>query len=115
MVLHSYKILKDIGRVKKYFTKAHLEILVYAVISSRLDYCNSLYNNGRGNLNKLQKLQNSAAKLILLRCCKDSAAEALSELHWLNVETRITFKILLIVHKIIIRHCLESLSLTSRR
>ena len=95
VVSHSYKILKDIGRVKKYFTKAHLEKLVYAVISSRLDYCNSLYvNNGKGNLNKLQKLQNSAAKLILSRRRRDSAAEALRELHWLNVETRITFKIL---------------------
>ena len=55
MATNSYKILKDIGRVKKYFTKVHLEKLVYAVISSRLDYCNSLYvNNGKGNLNKNQ-------------------------------------------------------------
>ena len=51
VVLDSYKILKDIGLVKKSFTKAHLEKLVYAVISSRLDYFNSLYlNNGRSNL-----------------------------------------------------------------
>ena len=66
---------------------------------------------GRSYLNKPQKLQNLAAKLILSRRRKDSAAEALRELHWLNVETRMTFKILLIVHKIVIGHCPESLSL----
>ena len=50
-----------------------------------------------------QKLQNSVAKLIPSRQHK-------GELHWLNVETRITFKVLLIVHKIVIGHCPESLS-----
>lgn len=96
---HCYKLLKDIGRVKKCLHQSHLERLVHAVISSRLDYCNSLFVNlSRENIFKLQKVQNAAARLILGRRKRDSATEALKKLHWLNVESRITFKILLLVY-----------------
>ena len=42
IVSHCYKILKDIGKIKKYLERSRLERLVHAVISSRLDQCNSL-------------------------------------------------------------------------
>ena len=50
---------------------------------------------------KLQKMQNAAAKLVLGKRKRDSASEALKALHWLNVEARITFKILLLVYKML--------------
>ena len=63
---HCFKILKDIGSVKKNLEKDDVECLVHSVITSRLDYCNSLFMNlCKKNLFKLQKLQNAAAKLIL--------------------------------------------------
>ena len=66
VVSHSYKILKDIGRIKKCLRRNDLENLVHAVISSRLDNYNSLFMNiSKCNLQKLQILQNSAAKHIL--------------------------------------------------
>ena len=69
-------------------------------MASRLDYRNSiLYRTSRENIYKLQKLQNSAAKLILEKRKRDSASEALRELHWLNIDSRITFKVLLTVYK----------------
>ena len=102
IVSHCYKILKDIGRIKSFLQKSDLEKLVHSVITSRLDYCNSLYSNlNKENLFKLQKLQNSAAKLILRRGYRASAKMCLNELHWLNIESRITFKILLIIFKLI--------------
>ena len=101
-LVHCYKILRDISRIKKYLQKSHLEQLVHAMISSRLDYCNSLFVNiGRDNLYKLQKLQNAAARLVLGKRRRESASSALKELHWLNVEARITFKILLLVFKVV--------------
>ena len=90
-----------------------LEKLVHAVISNRLDYCNCLFvNMCKDDLYKLQKVQNSAARLILMRRRRDSATQALRQLHWLNIETRITFKILLLVHKVIREKCSKNLTVT---
>ena len=80
--------------------KSHLKNLVHAVISSRLDYCNGiLINIEKQVLYKLQKVQNAAARLILGRRRRESAKMALHELHWLNVEARIVYKVLLLVFK----------------
>ena len=110
---HGYKILKDIAKVKKNFSKDHLERLVHAVIASRLDYCNSLIINiNKDILFKFQKLQNSAARLILGKGRRESARCALRELHWLNVESRIIFKIILLVFKVIHGLCSDNIKLT---
>ena len=99
---HCYKILKDIGRIRKYLQKNHIENLVHAVISSRLDYCNSMFMNiSKDNLFKLQKLQNAAARLVLGRRKRDSGSQALKQLHWLNVDSRVVFKLLLLVFKML--------------
>jgi hypothetical protein len=112
IVSHCYKILKDIGRIKKCLQRIHIESLVHAVTSSRLDYCNSLFVNiSKENHFKLQKLQNAAAKLILDRRRRDSAKDALYHLHWLNIDARIIFKILLLVHKVLRGKCSNKLIL----
>ena len=106
IVSHGFKILKDIGRVKKCLERSHIERLVHAVISSRLDYCNSLFMNvSKDNLFKLQKMQNTAAKLVLNRRKRESATLALKELHWLDVDSRIIFKVLLMVFKMLRGYC----------
>ena len=116
VVSHCYKILKDIGRIKKCLQKKHLETLVHAVTSNRLDYCNSLFINiNKDNIYKLQKVQNVAARLILGKRRRDSAKLALYELHWLNVNTRITFKILLLVYKVLKGKCSENLPLPYKK
>ena len=106
IVSHSYKILRDISRIKKYLQRKDLEQIVHAVVIFRLDYCNSLFVNlNKEQLFKLQKVQNSAARLILGKRRRDSAKAALHELHWLNVEARVTFKILLLVFKVVRGMC----------
>ena len=101
VVSHCYKILRDISKIKKYLQQSHIEQLVHSsIVSSRLDYCNSIFANlDKENLFKLQKVQNAAARLVLGKRRRDSASSALKELHWLNIEARITFKILLLVFK----------------
>ena len=69
-------------------------------------------NISKENIYKLQKLQNAAAKLILGKRKRDSASGALRELHWLNVESRIVFKILLLTYKTLKGQCSKNLSLT---
>ena len=93
-VSHGFKVLKDIKKVKKFFEKSHLEKLTHAMVTSRLDYCNSiLYGTSSDNMDKMQRLQNFAAKCVLSRKRGESATAALKELHWLNVKSRIVYKV----------------------
>ena len=100
IVSHCYKILKDIGRVRPVLTQDHTEMLVHAVTSTRLDYCNSLFHKiDKSNIDKLQKVQNAAARLIVKKRKRESISQSIKELHWLRVESRIVFKILLLAYK----------------
>ena len=60
---------------------------------------------------KLQKVQNSAARLVARARKRQSVSNILRNLHWLRVESRIIFKILLLTHKVIIGKCSENLQI----
>ena len=98
----SYSNLRKISSFRNCMSKSNLESLVHAFISSQLDYCNILYVNlPKKQLNKLQKLQNSAIRLVYGVRARHPVSALFSELHWLNVEQRIMFKCLLMVFKCI--------------
>ena len=74
--------------------------LVYAIVSSHMDYCNTVMAGlPMETLKPLQRIQNLAAKLVCRQNCWNSAMEALKTLHWLNIEERILFKVLCIVYR----------------
>ena len=94
--------LNKLYRIRPCLDFSSTESLVHAFISSRVDYCNSLlYGISKQNLVKLQRLQNAAARLCLQipRKALIPSKSLLSQLHWLPVEYRINFKILLITFK----------------
>ena len=102
IVSHCYKLLSDIGRIRSVLTNKQTESLVHSVISSRLDYCNSLFMGlNKSIIHKLQKVQNSAARLILKKRKRTSVRKDLKDLHWLRIDQRIMFKTLLLVYKCI--------------
>ena len=106
---HCYKMIKDIGKIRNVLSQKHTEMLIHSVIS-RLDYCNSLFFNvSRSNMYKLQKVQNAAARLVARKRKYESISNTLRELHWLPVESRVIFKILLLVFKCIRGMCSENL------
>ena len=75
-----------------------------AFVSSRLDYCNSLFICvSKYQLDKLQRIQNSAATVYSHRRCYDSISPVLKELHWLPIKARIDYKTAVLTHKIL--HC----------
>ena len=54
-----------IRRIRKYLSRRCTETLVHAFITARIDYCNSLvYGIPDYRINKLQRIQNTAARLI---------------------------------------------------
>lgn len=71
-----------------------------ALITSRLDYCNALYLKINAvSLNKLQVVQNAAARLILNIPKHQSAREGIRTLHWFPIRESISFKVLSTVYK----------------
>ena len=92
--------LKNIARLRPSLTPSAAETLIHAFISSRLDYCNSiLHGTTAKTLNKLQYIQNSAARLLTSTRSRDHITPVLRDLHWLPVKYRIEFKLLLTTYK----------------
>ena len=92
--------LKKISSIRKYLDRQSCEKLVHAFISSRLDNCNSLLINlPDKDLRKLQRIQNSSARLIALTRKRNHITPVLFRLHWLPVYYRIIFKVLLLTYK----------------
>ena len=92
--------LRNIARIRKFISLKTTETLVHAFVNSKLDYCNSLaYGLPKYLLQKLQYVQNAAARLITGTRKHDHITPILMDLHWLPVNERIQFKILLLTFK----------------
>ena len=64
------------------------------IVGSRLDYCNSLYAGmSETNFDKLQRVQNTLARVVTGHKRSDHITPVLADLHWLPVKSRVTFKI----------------------
>ena len=80
----------------------NLKLLVNALVISRLDSCTSI-GPLKQELDKLQRIQNPAARLISGTSQHEHITPALRELDWLPVESRIIFNVILIFFKILDR------------
>ncbi|PIK54068.1 hypothetical protein BSL78_09049 [Apostichopus japonicus] len=94
--------LHKIGKIRRCLDQQTAETLVHAFVSSRVDNCNSLlYGLPVQQVNKLQRIQNSAARLITRTKRSEHITPILRNLHWLSVKQHINFKILLLTFKCI--------------
>ena len=92
--------LSNIARIRPFIDKKACEDAIRAIVSSRLDYANSLLHGvNAASIQRLQRVQNRAAKLIYKARKFDHVTPLLKELHWLPVQQRIYFKTLTIVYK----------------
>ncbi len=92
--------LRNIASIRKYLTKKQTEIIIHAYITSKLDYCNSLLKGvPEYQLNRLQLVQNAAARIVCRLKKYDHITDSRKTLHWLPIKQRIDFKILLIAYK----------------
>ena len=94
--------LRKLSKLRPYLSKQSLEKLVHSMISSQLDFCNSLLIGLPSFLvHRLQKVQNIAARIVSGTKKREHITPVLYALHWLPVERRIEFKILVLVFKCI--------------
>ena len=94
--------LHSLRRIRKYLSHQATESLIHAFIFSHIDYCNGLLNGVSKHLiNKLQRIQNMAAKLVYKLPKFSHVTPLLINLHWLPIEYRIRYKFLLFTFKAI--------------
>ena len=76
-----------IGQLCLYLDKPSVERLVHALVSSRLDSCNAIvYGLPDNEITRLQRVQNTAARLVT-KCRKDELVKpVLRDLYWLPVQ-----------------------------
>ena len=77
-----------------------LATVIHATVTSRLDYCNSLYAGIPLNLlRRLQLVQSAAARVLTGTRWRAHITPVLSQLHWLQIGDRIRFKVLVLTFK----------------
>ena len=92
--------LKLVNSIRASLDVQVAERVVNAIFTSRLDYCNSLLAGlTEQDFTRLQRLQNAAARCVLMRPRDFSATDMLCELHWLPVRKRVDYKLLLLTYK----------------
>ena len=97
----SFLNIRTVSRIRNLLDIETTKMLVCSLVTSRLDYCNSLlFGLPDCTINKLQLVQNSIARLVVPGTRKfDHISPILKELHWLPIRKRIDFKIAVLTYK----------------
>ena len=76
--------IRDIRRIRHLLPLSAATALANSLVSSKLDYCNSLYNGiSQANLNKIQRIQNTLARVVTNTSKFEHITSILKKLHWL--------------------------------
>lgn len=89
--------------MRPFLSTKQLQTLSQAVIVLALDYCNALYYGCSHNavISQLQLIQNRACRVVFGLRKRERIEQHMKELHWLKIQERIEFKIILNVFKCI--------------
>src|SRR6188768_1495513 len=91
----SYFQIRQLRQIRSSLTQTTAIQLANALVSSKLDHCNSLlYQLPETSLQRLQRIQNSLARVVIPSTkFHDHITPVLKKLHWLPIQQRIKFKI----------------------
>ncbi len=93
--------LHNIRKIRPFLTEHAAQLLVQALVISRLDYCNALLAGLPSNTIKpLQMIQNAAARLVFNEPKRAHVTPLFVSLHWLPVAACIQFKTLMLAYRI---------------
>ncbi len=92
--------LHNIRKIRPFLTEHAAQLIVQALVVSRLDYCNALLAGLPSNTIKpLQMIQNAAARLVFNEPKRTHVTPLFISLHWLPLAARIKFKTLMLAYR----------------
>ena len=95
-----YYHIRDLRRIRKHLSLDDAKCLATALVTTRLDYCNSLLRGiADKDLLKLQRVQNCLARIVTKSGRFAPSLPLRRSLHWLPVSFRIEFKIGVLTYK----------------
>jgi len=100
--LACYYHIKQFRCIRPYLDSNTARTIATSIIHSKLDYCNSLYNNlPKSQITRLQQIQNSLARVVVQtpKCCH--ITPILHSLHWLKINECIEYKLLSLTYKVL--------------
>ena len=78
----------SIKRIKPFVSPEILHYIYNAFVQAHFDYCSIVWGNcGKTFSEKLQKLQNRAARILTFSCCDADARYFLQQLGWKDLIT----------------------------
>ncbi len=93
-------VLHNIRKIRPFLTLLAAQLLVQALVISRLDYCNALLAGLPScTIKPLQMIQNAAARLVFSEPKRAHVTPLFISLHWLPVAARIKFKTLMLAYR----------------
>ena len=96
----SYKHFRRIAKIRRLLSMKAVEQLIHAFITSKLDFCKSLLAGlPQSTLQRLQSVENPAARLLTGNKMHDYITPILYNLHWLPINQRLKFKIVILTLK----------------
>ena len=92
--------LREFRHIRSSIPKSAAITFANAFIHSCIDYCNSLlYGLPKYSPHRLQKVQNSVARIVTCTSHLSHITPLLKSLHWLPVKYRINFKLCCITRR----------------
>ena len=92
--------LRDLHHIRRFLSVDTSVVIANALVSSRLDYCNSPFRSlSSRNATRLQYVQNALARFVTGASKYTHITSTLRTLHWLPIRQRIIFKTLVLVYK----------------
>ena len=107
--------IRVLRRIRRHLPLSTAKTISNSLITSRLDYCNSLINNiAKQDLSKLQRVQNCLARVVLRAPRFSPSLPLLKQLQWLPVNYRIKFKLSTLTYVLVqyINHLILQVSCT---
>ena len=97
-----YFHIRALRHIRTSLTIEASKTIAAAIVGSRLDFCNSLLaGTSVSNLTRLQRVQNTLARVVAQKPRFCHITPVLSDLHWLPVRHRISFKIATVTFRVL--------------
>ena len=94
--------IRVLRHIRASLTTEASKTIAAAIVGSRLDYCNSLLaGTSISNLTRLQRVQNTLARVVAEKPRFCHITPVLSDLHWLPVRHRISYKIATVTFRVL--------------